>query len=101
MKEACNLASMLDVADLPLGMPVTLLSTPQRRLLTIAHAMLSGIMTRPALIVIEEPCVGLSDKQRSGVKAAMDHPAFAERVSWLGVSGIVSECNLTIAVKWR
>ncbi len=87
MKEVFELASMLGITELPLGMPVTLLSTPQRRLLAIAHAMLSGTKARPSVIVIEEPIVGLSGEQRAGLEAAVTDPTFEERVSWIGVSG--------------
>lgn len=87
MKEVFELASTLGIADLPLGMPVTLLSIPQRRVLAIAHAMLSGTRSRPSVIVIEEPIVGLSGQQRAGLEAAVTDPTFEERVSWIGVSG--------------
>ncbi len=87
MKEVFELATLLNVAHLPVGMPISLLSTPQRRRVAIAHAMLSGSKTRPSLIVVEEPSVGLSDEQRRGLESAIAHPAFTERVSWIGVSG--------------
>lgn len=87
MREVFELASLLGIADLPLGMPVALLSVTQRRLLAIAHAMLSGTKSSPSLIVIEEPFVGLSREQRAGLEAAVTDPTFEERVSWIGVSG--------------
>jgi hypothetical protein len=87
MKEVFELSSLLTLTDLPLGMPVTLLATPQRRLLTIAHAMLAGTTTRPAIVVIEEPSVGWSVEQRQGVESAIAHPTFIDRVAWIGVNG--------------
>jgi predicted transcriptional regulator len=87
MKEVVELASLLGLTELPLGMPVTLLTTQQRRLLAIAHAMLLGTATRPSLIVVEEPWVAWSMDHRTGLEAVVAHPAFRERVSWVGVSG--------------
>jgi ABC-type branched-subunit amino acid transport system ATPase component len=87
MKEVVELASLLGLTELPLGMPVTLLTTQQRRLLAIAHAMLLGTATRPSLIVVEEPRVAWSIDHRTGLEAVVAHPAFRERVSWVGVTG--------------
>jgi hypothetical protein len=86
MKEVVELGSSLGLADIPLGMPVTLLATHQRRLLAIAHAMLSGTTPRPSLIIIEEPGAGLTETQRRGLEAAVTHAAFKDRVSWIGVT---------------
>jgi hypothetical protein len=85
MREVLELVTMLGLSELPLGMPVTLLSVPQRRLLAIAHGILSGTVSRPAILVIEEPYAGFSDEQRRGLMSALAHSAFSERVSWLAV----------------
>ena len=87
MKEVLELGSSLGLTDIPLGMPITLLATHQRRLLAIAHAMLSGTPSRPSLIIMEEPGAGLTETQRRGLAAVVAHPAFKERVSWIGVNG--------------
>jgi ABC-type branched-subunit amino acid transport system ATPase component len=87
MKEVFEIASMLGIAELPLGMPVALLATHHRRLLAIAHAMVAGTTGRPSLIVVEEPGAGFSEKQHKGEEEAIAHPAFSERVSWIGVYG--------------
>lgn len=87
MKEVFELASSLGLTEFPLGMPITLLATHHRRLLAIAHAMLSGTPSRPSLIVVEEPGVASSMEHRTGLEAAVAHPAFRERVSWIGVTG--------------
>jgi len=85
MREVFELVTMLGLSELPLGMPVILLCAPQRRLLAIAHGILSGTVSRPAILVIEEPYAGLSDEQRGGLMTALAHSAFSERVSWLAV----------------
>lgn len=85
MKEVLELGSYLGLTEIPLGMPITLLATQQRRLLAIAHAMLSGTTSRPSLIIIEEPGAGLTEPQQRGLVATVAHPAFKERVSWIGV----------------
>lgn len=87
MKEVVELGSLLGFSDIPLGMPIALLATHQRRLIAIAHAMLSSTSPRPALIIIEEPGAGLTEPQQRGLEAAVAHPAFKERVSWIGVRG--------------
>ncbi len=88
MKDVVELASLLTLEDLPLGVPVALLSTPQRRLVAIAHAMISGTKTRPSLVVVEEPSVGFSAQQLRGLESAIAHPVFADRVGWIGVQGL-------------
>jgi hypothetical protein len=87
MKEVFELSTLLSLADLPLGMPVALLSGPQRRLLSVAHAMLVSTKTRPSVIVLEEPHVGFSERQRAALISAMRLPAFHERCGWVGVCG--------------
>jgi len=68
-------------------MPVTLLATHHRRRVAIAHAMLSGTPTRPSLIVVEDPEAAFIGGERAKLEAAVTHPAFRERASWLGVNG--------------
>jgi hypothetical protein len=87
MKEVFELVTLLSLADLPLGMPVTLLSGPQRRLLSIAHALLVSTKTRPSVIVLEEPEVGFSERQREALVSVIQLPAFHERSGWVGVCG--------------
>jgi hypothetical protein len=87
MKEVFELVSSLGLAELPLGMPVTLLATHHRRRLAIAHAMLSGTPTRPSLIVVEDPEAAFIGGERATLEAAVTHPAFRERAGWLGVNG--------------
>jgi ABC-type branched-subunit amino acid transport system ATPase component len=86
MKEVLDIASLLKVADLPLGMPTMLLSTPQRRLIAIAHAVLTGTKTRPSLLVVEEPFIGFSAEQQAGLDSVIGRAAFADRISWIGVT---------------
>ncbi|MEY4669153.1 MAG: hypothetical protein RL518_1852 [Pseudomonadota bacterium] len=85
MKEVFELTNLLQVANLPLGMPVALLSAAQRRALAIVHSMLSGTTNRPAIIIVEEPAVGFSDTQRRGLESALAHSSFTGRTSWIGV----------------
>jgi ABC-type branched-subunit amino acid transport system ATPase component len=87
MKEVFELSSLLSLADLPLGMPVTLLSGPQRRLLSIAHALLVSTKARPSVIVLEEPAVGFSERHRAALDSAIQLPAYSERCGWFGVCG--------------
>jgi hypothetical protein len=87
MNEVVELGSLLGFSDIPLGMPIALLATHQRRLIAIAHAMLSGTTARPSLIIIEEPGAGFTEPQRRGLEAAVDRPTFKERVIWIGVRG--------------
>lgn len=86
MKEVFELITLLSLADLPLGMPVTLLSGPQRRLLSVAHALLVSTKARLSVIVLEEPHVGFSEPQRAALLLAIQLPAFHERCGWVGVS---------------
>ena len=87
MKEVFELITLLSLADLPLGMPVTLLSGPQRRLLSIAHALLVSTKTRPSVIVLEEPEVGFSERQRVALLSAIQLPAYSERCGWVWFCG--------------
>ena len=87
MKEVFELITLLSLADLPLGMPVTLLSGPQRRLLSIAHALLVSTKTRPSVIVLEEPTVGFSERHSVALLSAIQLPAYSERCGWVWVCG--------------
>jgi excinuclease ABC subunit A len=87
MKEVFEIVTLISLVDLPLGMPVTLLSGAQRRLLSIAHALLVSTKIRPSVIVLEEPEVGFSERQRAAVLSAIQLPAYSERCGWVWVCG--------------
>jgi hypothetical protein len=87
MKEVFELITLLSLAHLPLGMPVALLSGPQRRLLSVAHALLVSTKARPSVIVLEEPEVGFSEGHRAALLSGIQLPAFSERCGWVGVRG--------------
>jgi excinuclease UvrABC ATPase subunit len=87
MKDVFELATLLGLGEVALGTPTTLLHTPQRRLLAIAHAMLEATATKPSIIVIEAPFVGLSAQQREGLQKVVEHPRFKDRVAWIGFEG--------------
>lgn len=86
MSHMLELARLLSVASLPLGMPVACLSPEQRRAAAIIGASVRGTFAKPVLVVLEEPFVGLSSADIKGLYEAFRHPALAGKVAWVVVS---------------
>jgi ABC-type branched-subunit amino acid transport system ATPase component len=85
MSQVLELVTLLDLTDIPLGMPTSLLSRTQRRLLAAIKAAISATHTRPSIIVIEEPYVGLTEKQVSGLAEVVGHSYTKAKVAWIGI----------------
>lgn len=86
MSHMLDLARLLSVASLPLGIPVACLSLEQRRAAAIIGASMRGTFAKPVLVVLEEPFVGLSSSDIEGVYEAFRHPALAGKVAWVVIS---------------
>lgn len=87
MREVFELTILLGLGEVVLGTPTTLLHPPHRRMLAIAHAILEATATKPSIIVVEAPFVGLNTQQRAGLEQVIEHPRFRERVAWIGAEG--------------
>jgi ABC-type branched-subunit amino acid transport system ATPase component len=87
MKEVFELTTLLGLGEIALGTPTALLHTTHRRMLAIAHSILEATATKPSLIVLEAPFVGLNEQQRAGLQQVVEHPLFREHVAWIGVEG--------------
>lgn len=83
MGEVALLIELLGLAEIPLGMPVTLLSPASRRLIAIARGILEGTANRPSLLVVEEPYAGLSSQHIEGLCQAIRHPRFLDKTAWI------------------
>lgn len=53
--------------DIPLGMPLTLLSDSEQRAVLLVRAIVHSTHTKPSIILLEEPLIGLSDLQRAAL----------------------------------
>jgi ABC-type branched-subunit amino acid transport system ATPase component len=84
-KSALNLATILDLNHLPLGMPVALLSHSEVRRLAIVKALLKGRVSKPVIIVIEQPDAGLSASQRAAVRQVRDRALLEGSAVWVEV----------------
>ena len=87
MKEVFELTTLLGLGEIALGTPTALLHTTHRRMLAIVRAMLEATATKPSIIVIEAPFVGVDEPHRAGLEEVIEHPRFRERVAWIGVEG--------------
>lgn len=85
MSNIIEMATLLDLLDIPLGMPTCLLPRTTRRFLSCVKAILSGTPTRPTIIMIEEPYVGVTDRHLSGLRDTVTLPFCAARATWLGI----------------
>lgn len=86
MGDASLLIELLDLGEIPLGMPVALLSPAARRLIAIARGVLEGTLKRPSLMVVEEPFAGLSSRQIDGLLKVVRHPQFTDKNAWIFTS---------------
>lgn len=84
-KSALNLATILDLNQLPLGMPVALLSHSELRRLAIVKALLKGRVSKPVIILIEQPDAGLSASQRAAVRQVRDRALLEGSAVWVEV----------------
>lgn len=82
-REALECIELLHLAHLPLGMPVALLSSSERRRLLVAQAVLSSNTTRPLTIAVEDPLLGFAPKHLHGLRALQLSPTFSKRCGWL------------------
>ena len=87
MKDVFELTTLLGLGEIALGTPTALLHSSHRRMLAIAHALLEATATKPSVIVVEAPFVGLNAEQQAGLHQVITHPRFKERVAWIGVAG--------------
>lgn len=87
MKEVFELTTLLGLGEIALGTPTALLHTTHRRMLAIVRAMLEATATKPSIIVIEAPFVGVDEPRRAGLQKVIEHPRFKEHVAWIGVEG--------------
>jgi excinuclease ABC subunit A len=87
MSQILELVTLLDLVDIPLGMPTSLLSRTNRRLLSVIKATISATPSRPSLVIIEEPYVGLTEQQISGLAEVALHSYTKPKVAWIAVSG--------------
>ena len=87
MSQILELVTLLDLVDIPLGMPTSLLSRTNRRLLSVIKATISATPSRPSLVIIEEPYVGLTEQQISGLAEVALHSYTKQKVAWIAVSG--------------
>jgi excinuclease ABC subunit A len=85
MSHVLELLQLFDLTHIPLGVPTSLLPRTTRRLLSAARAAISATTNRPSLVVIEEPFVGLSAKQRSRLSQVASHSYTTGKVAWVGV----------------
>lgn len=85
MGHVLELLQLLDLTNIPLGVPTSLLPRTTRRLLSAVRSAISATPSRPSLIVIEEPFVGLSARQLSRLTQVASHPYTAAKVAWVGV----------------
>lgn len=88
MGHVVELLRILDLQHIPLGIPTALLPRATRRLFSAIRATVSATTTRPSLIVIEEPFVGLSDQQLSRFTEFVSHPSIATKAAWVGVESL-------------
>lgn len=81
-----ELAELLGLASIPMGMPVAALTPTETRRLTILRWMLAATSSTPSVIVLEEPFVGLAQAEADGLIAALRHPSTRGRLAWIIVS---------------
>jgi hypothetical protein len=65
---ALRLADQLGLMQLPLGLPLTLLSRAEQRLILFAQAILRSPKNSPSLIIFEDIHIGLSAEQQALVQ---------------------------------
>lgn len=62
-----RLIEIFELQQLPLGMPVALLSDSEQRATNIVRAILHTTRTKPSILLIEEPELGLSPQQQAAL----------------------------------
>jgi hypothetical protein len=91
MSHVLNLAEILSLGSLPLGIPIACLSQEQRRGVALMKAMLSGTASKPTVIVLEEPFVGLAPSNIDQFCEALLLPHMAQKVAWVIVENHAAE----------
>ena len=82
-----ELIDELALSDIICGMPLSLLTPPEQRLLMIVGSILNASKARPRLVMLEEPFTGLSREQIVGLRRIFTLPSLSGRVGWLLISG--------------
>jgi ABC-type molybdenum transport system ATPase subunit/photorepair protein PhrA len=82
-----ELIDELALSNIICGMPLSLLTPPEQRLLMIVGSILNASKARPRLVMLEEPFTGLSREQIVGLRRIFTLPSLSERVGWLLISG--------------
>lgn len=61
------LVERFGLQDIPLGMPLTLLSNSEQRAVLLVRAILHATRAKPSILLLEEPELALSDRQRAAL----------------------------------
>ncbi len=84
-KRTLEVSAALGLHHLPLGMPVALLSSTDRRRLAIASAICKGRPTKPVIVALEAPEVDLYRDLHRSLEQVRDAALDEGRVFWLEV----------------
>jgi ABC-type antimicrobial peptide transport system ATPase subunit len=88
-----SLIKTLQLTNLPLGIPIGLLTFAEYRLLSIIRAVAEGSRARPSVIIIEEPLAGLSMAQQSALITLMNDAQQSQGATWIAVTRDTRFCD--------
>jgi hypothetical protein len=85
MKEVFEVTTLLGLGDIALGTPTALLAPTHRRMLAIVRAVVEATESKPSVIVIEAPFVGIDERLRTALRKVRTHPRWSNRIAWVGI----------------
>lgn len=82
-KQTLHHVQALGLQHLPLGMPLALLSSSELRRLRIVQAVTQSRASRPSIVLLEEPWVGLLDHYRDAIVQIRDAALTEKAIAWI------------------
>jgi len=84
-KPILEIAKELDLLELPLGMPLSLLESSEARRLAIAAALIDSRPAKPSVVVFEAPDVGLSLTHQTAIARLRDKGLASKSLAWIEI----------------